>query len=208
VCSEEFLRWRRRKEGRRSCTHILYVRYIILLRKGRQAEQREITQEERWRVKKQTDSSETGWFHRHGRVCRFIQRLNRCLWEQPNMQRLSVRMRRDRLVRANRRMNLTADNRWQKHKYRFCWATAWNTPLCAYLCPPHGLRCSASLFLTRRRSGSDKCVVAHAVLEWVWTCLLPVLHCDVCHSREPLSPQQPPQPCSPLLLYFNNNSRG
>lgn len=48
-------------------THILYVRYIILLQKGRQAEQ--ITQEERWRVKRPNRQPKThahwGWFHRH-----------------------------------------------------------------------------------------------------------------------------------------------
>lgn len=44
------------KEGGGGGTHILYVRYIILLQNGRQAEQRkeEITQVERWRVR-------TGW---------------------------------------------------------------------------------------------------------------------------------------------------
>ena len=48
---------KREEEEEKGGTHILYVRYIILLHKeARQAEQREqeTTREERWRVKRQT----------------------------------------------------------------------------------------------------------------------------------------------------------
>lgn len=78
---------RRHRGGGGSCTHILYVRYIILLRKeGRQSRERRSHRKRDEGLR--TDTELVGFTDTLDRKCQLLGDRNMWLWEQPVVQQL------------------------------------------------------------------------------------------------------------------------